>query len=208
MSNNPYSSPATSPGGIPPGAAPGASLPGLVIVLAIVGLIIGGLNFFGSCCGLAGVAGFSAMANSTMMKDALQEAAADDPQAAKAAADFEKAKDQIAGNFVPLLIQLVLGLALGAGLLFGAIGTLMKKEWGRNFLVLSCMAGVAIAVVGFLISYMTGNFGGNLADLPAESRTVAMVSMAIGIGLTVVYIAYYVFTWRYLSAPERRAYFS
>ena len=182
--------------------ATGGSLPGMALTIAIIGIVIGVLNFFGSCCGIAGIAGFSAMANSSAVQDAMK----DDP---KAAAEFDKAKAQIQGNVVPIYIQLGLGLILGGMLLGGSIGTLMRKEWGRNLLVMACLAGIAITIISFVISIATGNFGGgDMANMPDEQKAIAMGAMVGGLVFTVAYLAYYIWGWRYMSADQRRSYFS
>lgn len=209
MSNNPFSAPqnySTPNPGMPMGRQP---FPVLGIVLVILAFIFGGLNLFGGCCGLLGFAGFSAMANSDAFNKALSDAAAKgDEDAKQAIRNLEQAKEQMSGNMIPAAIQLVLGCVLGIGLIVGGIGTLMRKEWGRNLLVLSCLGGVAITVIGFAISFATGNFGQDAAQAPAGMEGVAKGVFVFTILLSILYVGYYLFTWRYFSSEERRSLFS
>jgi|GEM_PF-4262080 len=205
MSGNPYSAP-VSHGKPPESPLPsgGKSLPGAALAIAIIGIGIGALNFFGSCCGVAGLAGFSAMANSTAVQEAMQENAAKDPDGA---AQFDLAKEQIAKNMVPIVIQMGLGLILGAMLLAGGIGTLARKEWGRNLLVIACLAGIAVTIINIVISVAMGNFA-NMANVPDDQKMFTMIAMVSGLAFTALYLVYYIWGWRYLSAPQRRAWFS
>lgn len=208
MSNNPYTAPNFG-GGAPAMTGPPASLPGGVMVVAILCLLLGIWNLFSGFCGLVGVLGFTALTSSAVMKDAMEK----DPEAA---AQIQQAGAQIAGQFVPMLIFLVLTGLLGFGLLIGGIGTLMRKDWGRSLLSNAGLFGGVVGIANLAWQFLSGQFSVEnnpaFANMPAEqvaqAKPFMTAALIFGVGLGLVFVAFYLFTWRYLASESRRHFFT
>jgi hypothetical protein len=209
MSNNPYSAPNHGESSGPMMAGTPTSLPGGVMVVAILSLLLGAWNLLSGFCGLVGVLGFTALTSSAVMKDALEK----DPEAA---AQIQQAGAQIAGQFVPMVIVLLLTGLLGLSLVIGGIGTLTRKEWGRSLLSKAGLFGGIVGVASLAWQFLSGqmNPANNpaIANMPAEqvdqARTFMNVAMIFGIVLGLAFVAFYFFVWRYLADENKRQYFT
>ncbi len=198
MSNNPFSTPGQS--GLPP-AYPqrGGSLPGIILAIAILGLLLGGWNLLGNCCGIAGMTFLSSSVMDNVMKDAAKQ----DPAAAK---QFAEAKAQIQANMVPLIGSMAMSMLAGLGIVIGSIGILMRKEWGRNLFTIACFAGMLAVVLSIGLGVFINM--NNAAEVPADQQAIQMASQIFAYAFSALQIVYYIFGWKILSSPGNRGYFS
>lgn len=131
-------------------------MPTGVMVFSIIALILGVLGLFGSCFGAAAM-----FASDSLMSFLPNEEAKN------------ATKQAMAIQFVPGIVQSILGFVLSAALLVAGIGCLTRKEWGRNLMRLSMFGCILNSLLGICV---------NIWLMVAHADTMAGVNVAQGMG--------------------------
>lgn len=218
---NPYQPPPITNSGLDGSPQP---LPGMLVALAIIGLVLGGLGLMASVTGVIG-----AIAGPALQK--MMSGLANVPGEA-GEAQARMMSDQAAIMERYMIVNLVagmIGLALSIGLLTGSIQTLRRKEVGRKVLVWACLGAmffeVARAIPNTLMqlelgavmeksmSKMVQSPAPNQRQQQAGAMASSMAQAAMVVGLVIAFVmmvvklAYYIITTVYLRSPRIRAFF-
>jgi hypothetical protein len=198
MSNNPYSVPdSTLDYGNSGDATHLTVLPTIVKALAIISLCLGGFNIFGGVCGIAGLSVAAVVTSSPQIQKQMEA----DP----GAAELRKSMADIQDSLGMYLSQIALSVLASIGLIVGGIGVLKRREWGRKWLVYSCVFYVLVTLASWVYTiYITMR---NLDSMDSAERSGTLFGMAFGFVFGFIFLAFYVFTAVYMSKASIRRHF-
>ncbi len=206
MTNNPFESPLKNTGattGVNAGMAVRKKVPGGIVAVAIICLILGGLNSFFGCCGIG------MMAMGPQIAGMVEQ---NNPDQAKAIAQ---------PKMDPVEIAISVAVILAAfGIVIGSILTLTGKNSGRHLLswalLFAALAGgtqivlMLINGTGDIAMEMQNN--PQIADMPADQRkiaeTAAYAMFYFMAAISCVAVIFYLFAWRYVGAEKHRPHFN
>lgn len=140
--HNPFEKPIENKpvGSQPPVARGPEPMPTGVMVVSIIAVLLGVMGLMGSCFGTV-----SMFASESFMSFLPPEAQ-------------EATKEAMAVQFLPGIIQSVLGMVLSAILLAAAIGCLTRKPWGQNWMKISMYGCILSSLLGIAIVVWTAMF--------------------------------------------------
>jgi hypothetical protein len=201
---NPFEAQYNPGQGAPP--KPVRSLPIGVTIIAVICLIMGLMNSIGVCVTIPAL--FLDVSSNMQPNEEAKEAA-------RAAAS---------ANFLPNLLQLIVGLIFVPMIIASSIGALMSKEWGRKFLVISLFGFAAwgLFAIGNVVYTCVFQMdmvmaqaqaqagGGQAPNQPSEEMMKSiMIGTFIGMSLLfAVFVAFYVFSAFYLRKKDIVDYFA
>lgn len=198
MSHNPYTAPDSTLeyGNL---AMQNASMPALVKALAIISIVLGGFNIFGGICGIAGLGVAAAVSNSSQIQKQLES------DNSRSSAEFRKAMDDVQQQMPMYIGQAIMSIIVSIGLIVGGIGTLKRKEWGRKWLVYSCVLYVLVTIATWIFTVMTTLK--SMAEMDPAQKSGAMVGMVLGFAFGLIFLAFYAFVAFYFSKAQLRQHF-
>jgi len=172
-------------------------IPTWVLVVSIIAAILGGFGLIGSCFG--GLSLFASEQMMTFMPPETQEAA----------------KEVLAIQFIPTLIQTALGMLLSVALVVAAIGCFTRKPWSQGWMRLTLMGCLFSALLGMAIQIWMIAFHGDklvkMSQSPAMAEDQAAVVFYVGQGFGFVFSAvvlgFYIFGLIYFGKPSVTEFF-
>jgi hypothetical protein len=192
MSDNPFEKPVdTAPvGNIPSGPQP---FPTGLMVVSILCLVCGLFGLLGTCLNGLGLFGSAALLDFV-------------PEEAMPAEARENALKAVEIQFVPGVIQLILGVILSPIMFVGAIGCLTRKAWGRKLLSMSLVGFILWGIFGIgVLVWLTFSHADLLsaANVPTMgedgAKTAFYVGQVLAILLSLAFMVFYIFSWFYLK---------
>lgn len=200
MSNNPYSAPSSTVDyGNAGSPAYATVLPTVIKALAIISICLGGFNIFGGICGVIGMGAAAAVTNSTQIQ---QQMESDNPQAA---AEFRKAMGDMQKSLPMYIAQAAFSVIVSIGLIIGGIGVLKRKEWGRKWLVYSCIAYLLVTLISWVFTALAT--AKNMEGMDSAQQTGAIFGMVFAFAFGLIFLAFYLFVAIYMSKASTKQQF-
>lgn len=180
MSENPYEQP-TADSSLKP-------FPTDLMVICIICLVLGVFGMFGTCMGGIGIAGsfFSDMIPDEEIRKNMNE--------------------QMSVQFVPLVIQVLLGVVLSPLMVVACIGCLTRKDWGRSLCAMACIGFVIWNVLSIGASIWLLVFHTDVLakqSMPTFGEETAkhfvFAGQIVGIMMALLFIGFYIFAAIYMK---------
>lgn len=172
-------------------------IPTGLMVISIIGLLLGLFGILGTCAG--GIGLFASSALTDLMPD---------EEAKKAMTDLMDLQ------FIPSIIQLLLGLVVSPILIAGCIGCLVRKPWGQGLMKLALMGSILSAVVGLGIAVWMTMFHIDLIAAPnagqlgkEQATSFAYLGQIIGILMQVAFLGFYFWALMYMGSKKVNDFF-
>lgn len=197
MSNNPFEKPVEPNPYSTSGPPVRESIPTGVMVVSIIGLILGILGLFGSCSGAAMMFASDFFAN--LVPDEESK---------------EAMRKMLATQFVPVLIQSVIGLAASLLLVLASIGCLTRKPWGGNWMRMAMFVSILSTVVSLAMTLWLTLFHADTLSAPnaaqfgeQQAKQVFYASQAFSILIVVAMLGFYIFGAIYFGKQPVKDFF-
>ncbi len=196
MSENPFEQPTVpqSNESYPTGPV---GFPTAVMVICILCLILGLFGLF-SVCG----SGFTLAAAESLGQLI----------PAEAREDFQKTLDL---QFIPLVLQTVIGAIFAPLMVVASIGCLIRKPWGRSLLVIAAIGFIVwnLVAIGFAVwmtvFHIDALASPNAATLGKDAAVqMAYAGQIFAIVLSAVFMCFYIFAATYMNRKSVKDFFA